>query len=124
MTAWTPAELADFDHADELSVASDRPDGTRRPEVTIWAVRVGDRAFVRSAHGPGNGWFHRASTAGTGHVRIGDIDRDVLFRSPEAGIAPDVDRAYHAKYDRYGARIVGAVVGEDVVATTLELLPD
>lgn len=124
MTDWTPAELADLDRTDELFVASDRPDGTRRPEVTIWAVRVGDRAFVRSAHGPRNGWFHRASTAGTGHVRIGDLDRDVRFRVPEAAIAPEIDRAYHAKYDRYGARIVNSVVGADVVATTLELLPD
>ena len=32
-----------------------------------------------------------------------------------------IDAAYHAKYDRYGPRIVNTVVGDQVVATTLRL---
>ncbi|GIG26113.1 DUF2255 family protein [Cellulomonas denverensis] len=123
MTAWTPAELTDLAEVDELAVSSNRPDGSRRPEVTIWAVRVGDRAFIRSAYGPGNGWFRRALAAGTGHVRIGAVDRDVRFTVPEPEIAGQVDAAYHAKYDHYGPRIVNTVVGPQVVETTLELLP-
>lgn len=123
MSTWTAADLDDFAQADELSVSSDRPDGTRRPEVVIWAVRADDRAFIRSAYGPGNGWFRRALAAGTGHVRIGGVDRDVRFVVPEPDVAPAIDAAYHAKYDRYGARIVNSVVGPQVVETTLELLP-
>lgn len=123
MSAWTPAELAQIERTDELAVSSDRPDGSRRPEVVIWTVRVGERAFIRSAYGPGNGWFRRAMASGTGHVRVGEVDRDVRFVVPEAELAGPIDAAYHAKYDHYGPRIVSTVVGPQVVETTLELLP-
>ncbi|MEV7971663.1 DUF2255 family protein [Cellulomonas sp. NPDC089187] len=123
MTTCMAAELVAFEHTDELAVSSDRPDGSRRPEVVIWTVRVGDRVFIRSAHGPRNGWFRRAHAAGTSHVRAGTVDRDVRFVVPESDLAARIDAAYHASYDRYGARTVNSVVGPDVVETTLELLP-
>ena len=45
-------------------------------------VRAGDDLYVRSAHGPDDGWYRRAVSAG--HGRIGadgvetDIDVDVI----------------------------------------------
>jgi hypothetical protein len=43
-----------------------------------------------------------------------------------AAAAPDahaaIDRAYHTKYDRYGARIVDTVVGERAEAVTIRLV--
>ena len=36
---------------------------------------------------------------------------------------PGAHAAYHAKYDRYGSRIVGSVVGPDVEAVTIRLVP-
>ncbi|KQR17371.1 DUF2255 family protein [Cellulomonas sp. Leaf334] len=61
--------LTTIDTADELRVSSYRPDGTLRPFVTIWVVSVGDDVYIRSAYGPGNGWFRRAQTSGTGPRR-------------------------------------------------------
>jgi hypothetical protein len=34
-----------------------------------------------------------------------------------------LDRAYHAKYDRYGPQLVGSVVGEHAAPGTLRLVP-
>ena len=35
----------------------------------------------------------------------------------------EIDAAYHAKYDRYGPRIVNTVVGDQVIDTTFRLVP-
>ena len=40
MTSWTKEELAKIGNAEELDIASRRPDGTFRPFVTIWVVRA------------------------------------------------------------------------------------
>ncbi len=42
MGTWTTDELDRIGAADELRLASSRSDGTLRPAVTIWVVRVGD----------------------------------------------------------------------------------
>ncbi|RHA40759.1 DUF2255 family protein [Cellulomonas rhizosphaerae] len=123
MSAWTAADLARVDEADELRISSYRPDGTLRPGVTIWAARVGDDVYVRSAQGPGNGWFRRAVAAGRGHVSVGGVETDVDFATPDDAVHADLDAAYHAKYDRYGPGPVGAVTGPTVPAVTLRLDP-
>ena len=51
MTAWTSDELTRIGTADELEIASARPDGTLRNPRTIWVVRVGDDLYVRSMYG-------------------------------------------------------------------------
>jgi hypothetical protein len=123
MSAWTPDELARIGDADELRLSSRRPDGTLRPEVTIWVVRAGDDVYVRSAHGHDNPWFQRALRSGDGRIRAGGLQRDVAFETPGAEIEPAVTAAYHAKYDRYGPRMVGSVVSGDAVGSTLRLVP-
>jgi hypothetical protein len=123
MSDWTTAELAGVDGADELDVASYRPDGTLRPYVTIWTVRSGDDVYIRSAYGPENGWFRRAKDSGTGRVRVAGFEKDVRFDEPDDDVHDDLDAAYHTKYDRYGPRIVGAVVGPALTEATLRLDP-
>lgn len=123
MSTWTTEELDRIGGADELQIASRRTDGSLRPFVTIWVARVGDDLYVRSAYGPGNPWFRRAQKSGTGRIRAGGVERDVVFAEPPAGVHGAVDEAYHAKYDRYGPKIVGTVVGPQVVETTLRLDP-
>lgn len=123
MSDWTTSELDRVEHADEVQVSSRRPDGSLRPYVTIWAVRVGDAVYVRSAYGPRNGWFRRAQAAGTGRVRAGEVEKDVAFveLEPDSGAHDELDAAYHRKYDRYGAGIVGTVVGPQVREVTFRL---
>jgi hypothetical protein len=123
MSEWTPEQLDRIARADELQIASRRSDGTLRPFVTIWVVRVGDELYVRSAYGAANPWFRRALASGTGRIRAGGIERDVTFADTASDAHPGIDAAYHAKYDRYGPQIVGTVVGPGVTETTIRLVP-
>lgn len=123
MTTWTATELARIGAADELQISSRRRDGSLRRFVTIWAVRHGDDIYVRSAYGPENGWFVRALASGEGRIRAGGVERDVTFERPDGSVDGGLDEAYHSKYDRYGRRIVGTVVGSDAARTTLRLVP-
>ena len=122
MSTFTPTELDAIGAADELQIASRRDDGTLRPFVTIWTVRVGDDIYVRSAYGRDNGWFRRAVASGSGRVRAGGVEKDVAFELvPGGDIQSAIDAAYHSKYDRYGAAIVNTVVGEQAHGVTLRV---
>jgi hypothetical protein len=79
--------------------------------------------YVRSAYRPANPWFRRAQASGTGRVRAGGVERDAAFTPADDSDQSAIDAAYHAKYDRYGHRIVGSVVGEHAHAVTLRLQP-
>ena len=123
MGTWTAEELERIGAADELVVTSARPDGTLRPFVTIWTVRVGDDVYIRSAYGPENAWFRRAKASGMGRVQAGGVTKDVTFEVPSEDVHGALDAAYHAKYDRYGPRLVATVVGPDLVESTLRVVP-
>ena len=76
-----------------------------------------------SKPGHDNGWFRRALASGDGRLRAGGVERDVAFEEPGPEVATEVTTAYHAKYDRYGARMVGTVVSSDAVGSTLRIVP-
>src|SRR5512132_2533178 len=120
---WTEHQLNAIGQAEELRLASLRPDGSLRPYVTMWVVRVGDGLYVRSAHGPNNPWYRRARASGRGRVRAGGVERDVIFAEAAAEANAAIDSAYHAKYDRHGPQIVGTVVGQHAAAVTVRLVP-
>jgi len=123
MNAWTEEELRRIGEAEELQLASERPDGTLRRYVTIWVVRADDELYVRSAYGALNPWFRYARWIGVGRVRAGGLERDVTFAEPAPGLHEDIDAAYHAKYERHGPEIVGTVVGTQTHAVTIRLVP-
>jgi hypothetical protein len=119
MAAWTPAELATIGDAEEIDISSRRGDGSLRPYVTIWVVRVGDDLYVRSVKGRANSWFGRAGATGEGRIRSPGAG----FEEPGPEGADAITAAYHAKYDHYGPRIVGSVVSSASVAATFRLVP-
>ena len=123
MTTWTDEELSRIGEAHELQLASERPDGTMRPFVTMWVVRAAEDLYVRSAYGPDSAWYRRAKTTGVGRIRAGGLVRDVTFDEPGSNVHPDIDAAYHAKYDRYGTKLVGTVVGPEAATVTIKLVP-
>ena len=59
MTSWTRDDLERIEAADELHLATFKPDGTRRMPVTIRVVRVGDELYVRAYRGRETGWFRQ-----------------------------------------------------------------
>jgi len=119
---WMADELEEIGSAEELRLASRRPDGSLRPFVTIWVVRAGDEIYVRSAYGYDNPWFQRALRAGKGRIHAGGVEGDVTFE-PHREADAAVDAAFHAKYDRYGRAMVGTVVSSEAVRSTLRVRP-
>ena len=123
MATWTNDELDRVGNAEELQLSSFRNDRSLRSFVTMWVVRTGDDLYVRSAGGPDRPWYRRAKASATGRIRAGGTERDVTFAPTDLGIHTAIDAAYHAKYDRYGASIVGHVTGPDAQTVTIRLLP-
>jgi hypothetical protein len=70
-TTWVPEELQRIGAAEEIGLASRRPDGSLRPFVTMWVVHTWGDLYVRSAYGPENPWYRRATASGAGRIRAG-----------------------------------------------------
>lgn len=101
--SWTDDKLSRIGTPEELKVASVRKDGTLRPFVTVWVVRVRENSYVRSAYGQDNPWFVRATASGRGRIRAGGNEKDVVFAETATSAHPDIDAAYQGKYGRFGA---------------------
>jgi hypothetical protein len=123
VTAWAADDLARIGDAEELDIASRRPDGSLRGYVTIWAVRVGDGLYVRSAFGRDNPWYRRAAAAGEGRIRAAGVERDATFDTPDHALDEAITAEFHAKYDRFGAELVDPVVSAESEEATLRLTP-
>jgi hypothetical protein len=123
MSTWTSDELSKIGAAEELELASVRRDGTLRKPVTIWVVRHGDDLYVRSVNGRTSSWFRSAQDRHEGRIRAGGVERDVTFADADHDINDQIDAAYRAKYHRYAASIIDAIVSPQARATTLKLVP-
>lgn len=122
---WTDDELDRVGNAEELQIASRRPDGTLRKFIIIWVVRDGDELYVRSAYGPDNPWYVRALASGEGRIRAGGVERDTFFEhvAENSPLHPTLDETYREKYRSHGERIVNTVVGDHVHGLTIRLVP-
>jgi hypothetical protein len=124
MTTWTAGELTSIGEADELSLQSQRGDGTLREPVIIWVVRHGDDLYVRAVRGR-DGWYRGTRTRGAGHVRSAGIDKDVTFADADgdASLNDALDSGYRAKYRSYEASIVDPVTNARARSSTTRLIP-
>jgi hypothetical protein len=122
MAAWTSDELQKIAAADELELASAGRDGTLRKPVTIWVVRHGDDLYVRSWRGRTSTWFRGAQDRHEGHIRAGGVEKDVVIVEVD-DVNDEIDAAYRATYDRYGATYVDPMVGPEARAATIKLVP-
>lgn len=123
MTAWSSDDLARIGDAEEMDIASLRPDGSLRRYVTIWLVRVDEGLYVRSAFGSENPWFRHAAAAGAGRIRADGVERDAAFEPPDHALDAEITNAFHEKYDRFGAELVDPVVSAESEVATLRLVP-
>jgi hypothetical protein len=123
MSAWTSEDLTTIGAADELELASLRADGTLRRPVTIWVVRHGDDLYVRSVNGPTAAWFRATHVRHEGHISAGGVDKDVAFADVDHSLDDQLDAAYRAKYQRYGASVLGTVLTPQAQSASLRLVP-
>ena len=122
MSAWTGDELDRIGAAEEMQLTTTRRDGTARKSLPVWAVRVGDRLFVRSVKGAEGLWYRAALATKDGRVSSGGVDKDVGFVKTDDH-ADEIDDAFWAKYGQRWASIVPSIVRPEARATTLELVP-
>jgi hypothetical protein len=123
MTAWTPEQLDRIDRADELLVATARPDGSLRSSRIVWVVRHGDDLFIRSVHGQRAAWYRGTRDRHEGHVSAGGVEADVTFADVGHQFDAALDDAYRNKYRDYAAGDVDAINTPRAQETTLKLLP-
>lgn len=123
MTAWASDDLSKIGAAEELEIASLRRDGTLRHPVTIWVVRNGDDLYIRSVNGRTASWFRGTQVRHEGRIWAGGVEKDVTFVDAGYNITDQLDAAYRAKYRRYAASIIGAVVSPQARSATLKLVP-
>jgi hypothetical protein len=123
MTQWTADQLDKLARAEEVQIASVRPDGTLRKPVTVWIVRQGDDLYVRSVRGRNGHWFRGAQQRHEGRVRAGGAQQDVTLVDAGRDSDDEVDAAYRAKYSRYAGRILNSVLTPEARAATIKLLP-
>jgi hypothetical protein len=123
---WDSAELEHIGTATELGFAVRRADDTLSRYTVMWVVPVGTSLYIRSAYGPDSAWYRRALRYGSGRIRAGGVERDVVLDhlAPDDPVHGEVDASYHAKYDQYGPAIVGTVVGPAAASVTLRLDPE
>jgi hypothetical protein len=121
--AWTTEQLDRIDAEDELQITSVRADGTLRAYRKIWVVRLGDDLYVRSVNGRGADWFRHVLASGSGRIRCGGVDSDVIVDELGEASTAAIDDAYLTKYARYSERFVRTMLRPPVVEATLRLLP-
>lgn len=124
MSIWNPNTFDQMGKATELDLASRSAGGSLSARTTMWVVPVDGDLYVRSAYGPDSAWYRRALAAQAGHVWAGGADADVRLvpvDPSESDLHAAIDTAYHRKYDQYGPRIVGSVVGGPAAQVTVRL---
>ncbi len=117
-------EGAGIEHAEELRIASRRPDGWLSDWRTIWVVRSGDDIYVRSVNGRSSVRYQGTRARQEGGVRAGGVAQEVDFVDAVTDELDDqVDAAYRAKYGRYATSIIRAVTGPEANATAMRFVP-
>jgi hypothetical protein len=123
MPTWTDDELTRIGKAEELNLASRRPDGSLRNLVTMWVVRDGDELYVRAYKGPDGPWYRGTRDRQEGHVRSGGVEADVSFTDEtDPDVNDRIDAAYQAKYARW-PDYVGPMITPQARAATIRLTP-
>ena len=114
-----------LDGTDEVHVETSRDASSPKHETVIWAVVVDCDVFVRSVRGEKGRWYREASANPDVTLRVND--RRVPVRAVPETDARTIERVGEAIREKYGASYPGptaAMLREEVLATTLRLLPE
>ena len=123
MTKWTSDKLDKFGTAEEVQIASVRPNGKLGKPVTVWAVGVGDDLYVRSVRGRNSHWFRGVQERHEGRIRAGGAQQEITFVEADPDMNDVVDTAYRTKYRSYAGSILNSVLTPEARSATLKLVP-
>jgi len=116
--------LVALDRTEEVHVETTRGASSSKHETVIWAVVVDGDAFVRSVRGEKGRWYREASA--NPYVTLRVDDRRVPVRAVPERDARTIEKVSEAIREKYRAFYPGptaAMVREEVLSTTLRLLP-
>jgi hypothetical protein len=119
-----PEILDAIDGTDEVHVRTSRDASSPEHETVIWAVVVDGHTFVRSVRGEKGRWYREASANPDVTLRVGG--RRVPVRAVHETEALTIGKVSEAIREKYGASFPGptaAMLREEVLSTTLRLLP-
>ena len=125
---WSADELATIAGTAEVDLATSRSDGTLRGARIVWIVRHDDAVYVRSVNGTAAAWYRGVQTRHEGHLRAGEVARDIAFvevgghAGGDASLDDALDAVYGAKYHRWPGP-VASINSETARATTLRVDP-
>ena len=113
-----------LDRTDEVYIGTRRDASSPGHETVIWTVVVDGGAFVRSVRGGKGRWYREATFNPDVTLRVDG--RRVPARAVPETDARMIDRVSEVIREKYGASYPGptaAMLREEVLATTLRLLP-
>ena len=116
--------LVALDRTEEVHIGTRQDASSPEHETVIWAVVVDGYAFVRSVRGEKGRWYREASS--NPDVTLSADDERVPVRAVPETDARTIERVSEAIREKYGASFPGptaAMLREEVLATTLRLLP-
>jgi hypothetical protein len=119
---FAPEVLERLETTKEVRIETRRPPDGPVHRTIIWVVVDGERAYVRTYLGAGSRWYREALAAPDCTLWLGRDAvpvRVVPATDPEQIAA--VSRGFEAKYPR--SQSTSAMVRDEVLGTTLELLP-
>ena len=119
-----PETLDALDRAEEVRIGTRRDASSSGHETIIWAVVVDGGAFVRSVRGGKGRWYREASANPGVTLRVND-ERVPARAVPEtdARTIVKVSEAIREKYEASYPGPTAAMLREEVLATTLRLIP-
>lgn len=119
---WSPDELSQIDHADDLKIAPFREDGiTYGTPTWIWEVVVDGNLYVRGYRGPKSRWYQAAVRQKAGRITAAGMTRDVTFEPVEGSINDRIDDAYRAKYGK--SQYLDPMISAQARAATVRIAP-
>jgi len=108
--------------ADELTIATQRPDGSLRNGVIIWMVMVGSDLYIRAVKGPSGPWYRGAISTNRARITVSGQSWDVALEQVDSSLGPQIDAAFQTRYSRYSPNIVNSVLSEQAKTATLRVV--
>jgi len=106
----------------EVRIETRRAPDAPAHRTIIWVVVEGDRAFVRTYLGARSRWYREALAEPDCTLWLGKEALPVrVVDATQPDVVAAVSRAFEAKYARSSS--TPAMVRDEVLGTTLELLP-